>query len=43
MDGAAVVVDDELQLLVDPDLAGDAEWEARYEETCCLQMGQLRC
>lgn len=43
MDSAAIVINDELQLLVYPNLAGNAEWGQRYEETCCLQMGQLRC
>lgn len=43
MDGASVVIDDALKLLVHPNIAGDAECKARYEETCCLQMGQFLC
>ena len=43
MDGASVVLDDGLQLLIDPYFVGYAEWDGRYEETCCLQMGQFLC
>lgn len=43
MDGASVVIDDVLKLLIHLSLAGDAECKARYEVTCCLQMGQFLC